>query len=108
MSDEKDTTRVETDTMGKVEIPGWAYWGAQTQRAVENFSVSDKRIPVSMIQALGLIKRFAAEANRELGLLDKKLAHAICQAAEHDARPGAHPLAIQARDLQPDRGGADG
>jgi fumarate hydratase class II len=82
MSGERDTTRIESDTMGKMEIPGWAYWGAQTQRAVENFAVSDKRIPVSMIKALGLIKRYAAEANRELALLDKKLADAVCQAAD--------------------------
>ncbi len=82
MSGERDTTRIESDTMGKMEIPGWAYWGAQTQRAVENFAVSDKRIPVSMIKALGLIKRYVAEANRELALLDKKLADAVCQAAD--------------------------
>jgi fumarate hydratase class II len=44
--------RSESDTMGQVALPVWAYWGAQTQRAVENFGVSDKRIPVPMIQAL--------------------------------------------------------
>ncbi len=82
MSAKKDPTRFETDTMGKVEIPGWAYWGAQTQRAVDNFSVSDKRIPRAMVQALGLIKRYAAEANRDLGLLEGKLADAICRAAD--------------------------
>jgi fumarate hydratase class II len=82
MSAKKDPSRFETDTMGKVEIPGWAYWGAQTQRAVDNFSVSDKRIPLAMVRALGLIKRYAAEANRDLGLLEGKLADAICRAAD--------------------------
>ena len=49
---QKAELRVESDTMGQVEIPAWAYWGAQTQRAVQNFGVSDKRIPKSMIKAL--------------------------------------------------------
>jgi fumarate hydratase class II len=82
MSDAKDSARLESDTMGEVQIPGWAYWGAQTQRAVENFSVSDKRIPLPMVRALGLIKRYAAEVNRELGLLEERLAEAVCQAAD--------------------------
>ena len=47
--------RTESDTMGQVSVPAWAYWGAQTQRAVENFDVSDKRIPRPLIRALGTI-----------------------------------------------------
>jgi fumarate hydratase class II len=74
--------RFESDSMGEIGIPAWAYWGAQTQRAVENFGVSDKRIPPLMIAALGLIKRCAAEVNAELGTLDRDLAEAIAQAAE--------------------------
>ncbi|MEE8591997.1 MAG: lyase family protein, partial [Spirochaetia bacterium] len=73
--------RSESDTMGQVDLPAWAYWGAQTQRAVENFGVSDKRIPVLMVQALGLIKGTAAEVNAGLGTVPKDLAQAIAKAA---------------------------
>ena len=74
--------RKESDSMGEVDIPGWAYWGAQTQRAVENFGVSPLRIPDSMIIALGLIKKYAARANQKLQVLDEKLADSIITAAE--------------------------
>ncbi len=74
--------RYESDSMGKIEIPEWAYWGAQTQRAVENFGVSPMRIPVPMIQALALIKKSAASVNASLGVIDQTLAEAISQAAE--------------------------
>jgi fumarate hydratase class II len=73
--------RSESDTMGEVALPAWAYWGAQTQRAVENFGVSDKRIPALMIQALALIKQTAAEVNGELGTVPGDLAEAIARAA---------------------------
>jgi fumarate hydratase class II len=76
-----EKTRTESDTMGPIEIPAWAYWGAQTQRAVENFGVSSKRIPPRLVRALGLIKGFAAEVNAELGLLEPRLAQAISRAA---------------------------
>jgi fumarate hydratase class II len=56
-SDTNEAPRHESDSMGQVEIPGWAYWGAQTQRAVENFGVSPMRIPAAMIRALALIKK---------------------------------------------------
>jgi fumarate hydratase class II len=74
--------RIESDTMGEVKISSRAYWGAQTQRAVDNFSVSDARIPIPMIRALGLIKRYTVEVNEELGLVDEKIAGAIIQAAD--------------------------
>jgi fumarate hydratase class II len=74
--------RSETDTMGEVRLPAWAYWGAQTQRAVENFAVSDKRIPAGMIEALALIKRYCAQVNGELGLLEPKIFEAIVRAAD--------------------------
>jgi fumarate hydratase class II len=77
-----DETRVEKDSMGDVRIPGWAYWGAQTQRAVENFSVSEHRIPTPMIRALALIKKNAAIANGELGTVDTRLTDAIREAAD--------------------------
>jgi fumarate hydratase class II len=74
--------RAEADSMGEVRLPSWAYWGAQTQRAVENFGISPLRIPPGLIEALGLIKRYAAEVNGELGLLDKERAGAIARAAD--------------------------
>jgi fumarate hydratase class II len=73
--------RTESDTMGQVSVPAGAYWGAQTQRAVENFDVSDKRIPRPLIRALGAIKGYAAEVNAELGALPEELAGAIVRAA---------------------------
>lgn len=78
---DKESFRVETDSMGDVKVPAGAYWGAQTQRAVENFSVSDLRIPVPLIRSLGLVKQVAAKVNGELGLLEPKIADAVGRAA---------------------------
>ena len=75
-------TRTESDSMGPMEVPIDAYYGAQTRRAALNFAISDLRMPRPMIRALGLIKRSAAEVNRELGLLDPRLAEAIIAAAD--------------------------
>ncbi|NVM23463.1 MAG: class II fumarate hydratase [Desulfobacterales bacterium] len=77
--------RVERDTMGEVKVPVGAYYGAQTQRAVENFPVSWIRFPGIFIRSLGLIKKYAAQVNRELGLLDPKLARSITEAADEVA-----------------------
>jgi fumarate hydratase, class II len=77
----EEEKRHESDSMGEVAIPEWAYWGAQTQRAVENFGVSKNRITPSMIRALGLIKKSAARANGELGTVEEKLVTAIVDAA---------------------------
>jgi fumarate hydratase class II len=73
--------RVERDSMGPLEVPEGAYYGASTMRAVRNFPISSLRFPRPFIRALGLIKQAAAETNRELGLLDERLADAIAQAA---------------------------
>jgi fumarate hydratase, class II len=73
--------REETDSMGTVKVPADAHYGAQTQRAVENLPIGDLRMPPALIQALALIKRCAAEVNRELGLLDPALSAAIVTAA---------------------------
>jgi fumarate hydratase class II len=73
--------RVERDSMGEMQVPVDAYYGASTQRAVENFPISGQRFPRRFIQALGLIKRAAAEANLELGLLKPEVADAIVKAA---------------------------
>jgi fumarate hydratase, class II len=80
-----DTFRTDTDSMGEVKVPGWAFWGAQTQRAVENFSVSPLRIPVPLVRALGLVKRVSAVVNGELGLLEATTADAIARAAQEVA-----------------------
>ena len=74
-------TRVERDTMGELAVPADAYYGVQTARAIENFPISSLRFPRSMIRAMGLIKRAAATVNQSLGILDKKQADAIKQAA---------------------------
>lgn len=75
-------TRLEKDSLGELEVPAQALYGAHTQRAVNNFNFSDLRMPRAMIRALGLIKGAAAQINAELGLLDRNLAQAISQAAE--------------------------
>ncbi len=74
-------TRVETDSLGEVQVPEESYYGAQTQRALENFPISGIRFSRPFLSPLGLIKGGAAEVNRELGLLDEKIALAIIQAA---------------------------
>ncbi|MEV4164294.1 class II fumarate hydratase [Nonomuraea dietziae] len=73
--------RIEHDSMGEVRVPADARWRAQTQRAVENFPISGRRLEPAHIAALGLIKAVAAEVNAELGVLDKDVAEAIAQAA---------------------------
>ena len=78
-------TRTEKDTMGPFEVPAEAYYGASTMRAVKNFPISDLRMPRRFIQAIGILKRAAAEVNRDLGLLDPKIADAITSAAQEVA-----------------------
>jgi len=84
-----DDTRTERDSMGEMQVPAQAYYGASTQRAALNFPISDLRIPRRMIRALGLIKWAAAKTNAELGLIDAKLAEAIAEAADEVAE-GKH------------------
>ncbi len=74
--------RIERDSLGEVRVPADALWGAQTQRAVENFPISGIRFSRTFIRALGLIKYAAAKVNLELGLLDEERANAIMQAAQ--------------------------
>lgn len=74
--------RIEKDSLGEVRVPASALYGAQTQRAVENFPVSGLRFPREFIRALGLIKLAAAQVNHELGLLTADQAKAIIQAAQ--------------------------
>jgi fumarate hydratase class II len=74
-------TRIERDSMGEMEVPADALYGATTQRAVENFPVSGRPLPRPFLRALGIIKQACAAANAKLGEVDKKLAAAIAQAA---------------------------
>src|SRR5712691_8197226 len=79
--------REERDSMGALEVPEGAYYGASTQRAVENFPISGERFDRRFIWALGTIKYAAAIANRDLGLIEPKKAEAIAQAAAEVAGP---------------------
>ena len=74
--------RIERDSLGEMRVPADALWGASTQRAVENFPISDLRLPRRFIAALGMIKKAAAETNMELGLLDERIGRAIVAAAQ--------------------------
>src|SRR5947207_6147296 len=76
------TFRTEADSMGQMQVPADAYYGAQTARAIENFPISDLRFPRAFIRAMGLIKKHAAATNTTLGLLPAKIANAIQQAAQ--------------------------
>ncbi len=74
--------RIEKDSMGEMNVPAGAYWGAQTQRAVENFPISGYRFPRPFIAAMGLIKQTAAKVNRALEKLDGRTAELIAKAAQ--------------------------
>lgn len=74
--------RKEKDSLGCVEVPARAYYGAQTARAVENYPISGMRAHPQLIRALGMVKRAAAEANKDLGLIEPDRADAILQAAQ--------------------------
>src|SRR6266545_333264 len=74
-------TRTESDTLGAVQVPADRYWGAQTQRSLENFKFGGERMPVEVIRAMAVVKKAAALVNAGLGVLDRKLADAIAAAA---------------------------
>ena len=75
-------TRTESDSMGKIEVATDRYWGAQTQRSLQNFKIGGERFPREMIWALGIVKQSVAEVNAELGTLDADLAEIIIKAAQ--------------------------
>ena len=74
--------RVESDTMGTIEVPADRYWGAQTQRSLENFKIGGERMPRSILRAMGIVKHASASANQKLGRLDAELADAIRAAGQ--------------------------
>src|SRR5919109_2933414 len=77
--------RVERDSMGPLEVPEGAYYGASTQRAVQNFPISGERFDLRFIWAIGTIKAAAARANHDPGILEARKADAIAAAAEETA-----------------------
>ena len=87
-----DATRIETDSMGAVEVPIEALWGAQTQRSLQNFAIASDRMPAELIHALARIKQAAAVTNARLGVLDQERCEQIVAAAaaiaegQHDAQ----------------------
>ena len=90
-------TRIEKDTMGEVAVPADRYWGAQTQRSLQNFEIGDLRLGRPMLRAFGILKRAAAEVNRDLGLLPNEKAALISAAAQEvaDGKLDAHfPLVV--------------
>ena len=90
-------TRVETDSMGPVEVPAEHYWGAQTQRSLLHFAVGTDRMPPELIRALGILKKSAAMVNRDLGLLDASNAALIIAAADEviaGKLDGEFPLSV--------------
>jgi fumarate hydratase class II len=90
-------TRTETDSFGPIEVAADRYWGAQAQRSLGNFKIGWEKQPVSIVRALGIIKRAAAETNMELGLLDKKFGEKIIAAAQEviDGKLNDHfPLVV--------------
>jgi fumarate hydratase class II len=74
--------KIEEDSLGKVKVPSDALYGAQSQRAIDNFQISNLTLPQSFLTALAMVKKHAALANSELGLLEKKIANSIVKAAE--------------------------
>jgi len=90
-------TRIETDTMGPVEVPADRYWGAQTERSLHHFNIGDDRMPREMIRALGILKKACALVNVDLGKLDPEKAQFIVQACDEviEGRLDAHfPLRV--------------
>ena len=81
----KAVTRTETDSFGPIEVPADRYWGAQTQRSIENFRIGGERLPKSIVRALGIVKMASTLVNKEMKLIDGKLADAIAAAAKEVA-----------------------
>ena len=88
--------RIERDSMGPMEVPNDALYGASTMRAVLNFPISDLRFPRSFIRALGLVKLAAAKTNVSLGLLDKKTGDAVAAAVRSPAKYSAVSKRVKA------------
>ena len=78
--------RVETDTMGEMQVPTDKYWGAQTARSLQNFKIGGETMPPPLIKALGILKKNAAITNQNMGILDDTIATALIQSADEVIR----------------------
>jgi fumarate hydratase, class II len=90
-------TRTETDTFGPIEVPADRYWGAQTERSLENFKIGGERMPRPLIRSFGVVKLASVLVNKDMGLIDAKLADAIAAAAKEvvDGKLDEHfPLVV--------------
>ena len=74
--------RIEKDTLGEIQVPSSKYWGAQTQRSIENFKIGSQTFPLDFIKAYALVKLVSAEINNELGILDESISSLIIKAAQ--------------------------
>jgi fumarate hydratase class II len=74
-------TRTESDSIGKIKVPAWCYWGAQTQRSLHNFKIGGERMPTPLVRALGIVKLAAARVNARHGDLPRGISKALQQAA---------------------------
>jgi fumarate hydratase class II len=93
----KAATRTESDSFGNIEVESSRYWGAQTQRSLQNFKIGTETMPKPLIQAFGILKRSAAKVNMDLGVLDKALGENIIKAADEviDGKMEGHfPLVV--------------
>ena len=94
---EHGMTRIETDSLGSIEVPEQAYWGAQTQRSLVNFAIGSERMPREVLYALALIKKAAARVNNRIGDLAPEIARLIEQAADeilHGQHDEQFPLVV--------------
>lgn len=90
-------SRVETDSIGEIEVPFDRYWGAQTQRSLQNFEIGTETMPAPLVRALGIQKKASAQANLDLGELEPSVANAIIQAADEvidGTLAGEFPLVV--------------
>lgn len=91
------STRIEADSLGEIEVPQSALWGAQTQRSLQNFPIGRERMPEELIRAFGIVKMAAAETNKMLGKLDEERCHwikAACREVVHGEHYDQFPLVI--------------
>src|SRR5437588_12635001 len=89
MSNDSPATRTERDSLGPVEVPADRYYGAQTARSVHFFAIGEDRMPLPVVRAMGVLKKAAALANRELGKLPANIADLLVRAAD-DVVGGKH------------------
>ena len=96
------STRVESDTMGTIEVPADKSYGAQTARSLMNFDIGGEKMPTEIVTAFGVLKKAAALANHKLGLLDEKTRDLIVAAAD-EVIEGSWPTISRSSSGRPDR-----